>query len=61
MTISVSLYCNEYVERLEQDRDRLLWILDEIGAYYPNTVRVVNQPMPPRRGVSQIQDGPKWK
>lgn len=60
MTITVSTYCNEYVRRLEQDREMLIHELIDAG-YDPKDLEDINDNMPPRRGVSQIQDGPKWK
>lgn len=61
--MTVSLYSDEYVERLEQDRDELiatmLTIENQSDARIAWVLSTVQEDLPPRRGAGKIQDTPR--
>lgn len=56
--MTVSLYCNEYVERIEKDRATLLGLLYGADESAEDVSRL-NSPLPPRRGAGKVQDKPR--
>lgn len=58
--MTVSLYCDEYVERIEYDRGRLMAYLKDAAndEYSIGLLELITEDLPPRRGAGKIQDSP---